>query len=91
MVNAGNQTARGFDIMLSTHPYHHVGPYVSFEYLNAHQDSNVHYGNSYLTTWGKEAIIPPCHGQFWPDLRQQAFLCQCHDALYRTAIRNTGG
>ncbi|WP_408884377.1 TonB-dependent receptor [Komagataeibacter swingsii] len=58
-VNAGNQTARGFDIMLSTRPFHHFSPYASFEYLNAHQDSNVQYGTSYLPTKGKEAIMAP--------------------------------
>ncbi|MDL2172540.1 MULTISPECIES: TonB-dependent receptor [Asaia] len=40
-INAGNQTARGVDFMISGHPYHHVSPFVSVEYLNATTDSNI--------------------------------------------------
>ncbi|WP_395494640.1 TonB-dependent receptor [Acetobacter sp. KSO5] len=58
-INAGNQTARGFDVMLGMHPIHNFSPYVSFEYLNAHMDSNVPYGASYLPTKGKQAIMSP--------------------------------
>ncbi|WP_169925626.1 TonB-dependent receptor [Gluconobacter japonicus] len=41
VVNAGNQTARGFDAMLSTQPIYGFSPYVSFEYLNARMDTNI--------------------------------------------------
>ncbi|OAG73673.1 TonB-dependent receptor [Gluconobacter japonicus] len=41
VVNAGNQTARGFDAMFSTQPIYGFSPYVSFEYLNARMDSNI--------------------------------------------------
>ncbi|OAJ67594.1 TonB-dependent receptor [Gluconobacter cerinus] len=41
VVNAGNQTARGFDAMFSTQPIYGFSPYVSFEYLNARMDTNI--------------------------------------------------
>lgn len=41
VVNAGNQTARGFDAMVSTQPIYGFSPYVSFEYLNARMDTNI--------------------------------------------------
>ncbi|MBS1051063.1 TonB-dependent receptor domain-containing protein [Gluconobacter japonicus] len=41
VVNAGNQTARGFDVMISTQPIYGFSPYVSFEYLNARMDTNI--------------------------------------------------
>ncbi|WP_373317496.1 TonB-dependent receptor [Neokomagataea tanensis] len=41
VVNAGNQTARGVDMMASLQPIYGFSPYVSFEYLNARLDSNI--------------------------------------------------
>lgn len=58
-INAGNQTARGFDMQVSTRPWHHVSPFFGFEYLDAHMDSNVPYLNSYLPTKGKQAVMAP--------------------------------
>ncbi|GBQ20470.1 TonB-dependent receptor [Tanticharoenia sakaeratensis NBRC 103193] len=58
-INAGNETARGFDAMVATHPWHSISPFVGFEYLNATFDSNLPYVNSYLPTKGKQAIASP--------------------------------
>ncbi|WP_084366802.1 TonB-dependent receptor [Neokomagataea thailandica] len=41
VVNAGNQTARGVDVMASLQPIYGFSPYVSFEYLNARLDTNI--------------------------------------------------
>lgn len=41
VVNAGNQTARGVDVMASLQPVYGFSPYVSFEYLNARLDTNI--------------------------------------------------
>ncbi|WP_242401171.1 TonB-dependent receptor domain-containing protein [Acetobacter okinawensis] len=57
--NAGNQTVRGFDLMVAARPIHHFSPYASFEYLHATLDSNVPYGGSYLRTKGYEAPMAP--------------------------------
>ncbi|GBR05525.1 hypothetical protein AOE01nite_35370 [Acetobacter oeni] len=35
VINAGNQTARGFDLMVAGRPIRHFSPYASFEYLHA--------------------------------------------------------
>ncbi|WP_237701093.1 TonB-dependent receptor [Komagataeibacter rhaeticus] len=64
VVNAGNQTARGVDAMISTRPFHGFSPYASVEYLNARMDSNIRaediYGNaSYFATKGHEAPQAP--------------------------------
>ena len=58
-LNGGNQTSRGFDVMIAGRGYHHFSPYASFEYLHATQDSNVPYGDSFLPTKGKQAIMAP--------------------------------
>jgi iron complex outermembrane receptor protein len=39
--NAGNQSSRGIDVQIGTNPIYHVSPYVSFEYLNSHTESNI--------------------------------------------------
>lgn len=68
LINAGNQTARGFDLQFSTHPWHHWAPFFGFEYLDAHMDSNVPYSyenaagqtvNTYMHTKGKQAVMAP--------------------------------
>ncbi|GBQ20099.1 TonB-dependent receptor [Gluconacetobacter sacchari DSM 12717] len=64
VVNAGNQTARGFDIMLATQPIHGFSPYVSFEYLNARMDTDIAAEDSLgnLTafhTKGRQAPLSP--------------------------------
>ncbi|WP_026397134.1 TonB-dependent receptor [Acetobacter nitrogenifigens] len=58
-VNVGNQTTRGVDLMLATHPWHHISPFIGFEYLSARLDSNVPYQNTYLNTKGKQAVGAP--------------------------------
>jgi len=40
-VNAGNETIRGFDLMLAGQPIYGFSPYVSFEYLHGTLDSNI--------------------------------------------------
>lgn len=64
VVNAGNQTIRGFDIMLAAQSYHGISPYVSFEYLNARMDTNIAasdvYGNlTAFRTKGRQAPMAP--------------------------------
>lgn len=64
VVNAGNQTVRGFDVMLAAQPIHGFSPYVSFEYLNARMDTNIAAsdieGNlSAFRTKGKQAPMAP--------------------------------
>ena len=39
--NAGDQSSRGVDLQIGTNPIHDVAPYVSFEYLNSHTESNI--------------------------------------------------
>lgn len=66
-INAGNQTARGVDFMISAHPWHHFSPYVSVEYLNATMDSNIlttgtlngQTVSDLLPTKGKTAVQSP--------------------------------
>jgi len=58
-INAGNQTTRGLDLMVSGRSWHHFSPYASIEYLSGHFDSNIPYGASYLPTKGKQSILTP--------------------------------
>lgn len=58
-VNAGGQTTRGVDIQLGTRPWHHLRPYVTFEYLHATIDNNIRVGADLLPTKGKIAIRSP--------------------------------
>lgn len=67
-INAGNQTARGFDAMIAGHPFHHWSPYASVEYLDATMDSNLPATGvlangqtiaDYLPTKGKTAVQAP--------------------------------
>ncbi|WP_086552878.1 TonB-dependent receptor [Acetobacter orientalis] len=66
-INAGNQTARGFDAMIAAHPIHHFSPYASIEYLNASMDSNMPTTGTLngttvadlLQTKGKRAVMSP--------------------------------
>ncbi len=64
VVNAGNQTARGVDLMVSTQPIHGLSPYFSMEYLNATTDTNIAASdiNGSLTAFaskGKQAPLAP--------------------------------
>lgn len=59
MVNVGNQTARGFDAMISTPAFHHFSPYVSVEYLYAREDSNIPSGGDLLHTKGLRPVQAP--------------------------------
>ncbi|AFW02531.1 TonB-dependent receptor [Gluconobacter oxydans] len=64
VVNAGNQTARGVDLMVSMQPLYGFSPYVSFEYLNATTDTNIAASdvNGNLTAFrskGKQAPLAP--------------------------------
>jgi iron complex outermembrane receptor protein len=58
-INAGGQTSRGIDAELGTHPWHHVSPYISFEYLNATIDNDLAADSDYLPTKGKTAVRSP--------------------------------
>lgn len=64
-VNAGGQTTRGVDVQLSTRPiWHHLRPYVTFEYLHSTIDNNIKAATTtgttdYLPTKGKTAIRSP--------------------------------
>ncbi|WP_231850389.1 TonB-dependent receptor [Komagataeibacter medellinensis] len=65
VVNGGNQTARGFDAMISSRPFHGFSPYASVEYLNARMDSNIAAlaadgtTKSYFATAGRQAPQAP--------------------------------
>ncbi|WP_146881245.1 TonB-dependent receptor, partial [Acetobacter tropicalis] len=58
-INAGNQTARGFDLMISTPSIHHFSPYASFEYLYAREDSNIPSQGDLLPTKGLRPVQAP--------------------------------
>lgn len=58
-INAGNQTARGLDVMIAGRPFHNFSPYASVEYLHATIDNNIAYGTSYLPTKGNQAVMAP--------------------------------
>ncbi|WP_323991639.1 TonB-dependent receptor domain-containing protein [Nguyenibacter sp. L1] len=63
-LNAGNQTSRGVDVMLSGRRTYGFTPYVSFEYLHATEDTNLQTTaengrTDYLRTNGKEAVQAP--------------------------------
>ncbi|MFT8464759.1 TonB-dependent receptor [Acetobacter persici] len=58
-INAGNQTARGFDAMIATPPFHHFSPYASIEYLWASEDSNIPSRGDLLPTRGKRPVQAP--------------------------------
>ncbi len=40
-LNEGNQSSRGIDAQFGARPIYHVAPYVSFEYLDSHTESNI--------------------------------------------------
>lgn len=64
-MNAGGETIRGVDVMLSTRPLlHRFRPYVSFEYLHATMDNNLPTTTAdgtldYLRTKGKTPVMTP--------------------------------
>ncbi|GCE84341.1 TonB-dependent receptor [Komagataeibacter diospyri] len=65
-IEGGNQTMRGFDVMIASRPFHGFSPYASFEYLHATQDSNVVDSNPFDASYGKtiaakgqQAIMAP--------------------------------
>lgn len=58
-MNAGNQTSRGVDIMVSGRPIYGFSPYASVEYLDATQDSNIPLEGSYIQTKGHRAVMAP--------------------------------
>ncbi|MCQ8278922.1 TonB-dependent receptor [Acetobacteraceae bacterium KSS8] len=58
-LNAGGTTARGVDVELSTRPFFHLSPYVSFEYIDARLNNNLLAGNDYLPTTGKFVVMTP--------------------------------
>mgnify|MGYP003362424959 CR=1 FL=1 len=64
-IEGGNQTMRGFDVMIASRPIHGFSPYASFEYLHATQDSNVcaSYSGTTCTDMvhakGQQAIMAP--------------------------------
>ncbi|MBB3173921.1 hypothetical protein FHR90_001753 [Endobacter medicaginis] len=59
VIQAGSQTMRGIDAMVSTQPVAGFSPYASVEYLHATQDSDVAVGGSWLPTKGKQAVAAP--------------------------------
>lgn len=67
-INAGGQISRGVDAELGTRPWHHLSPYVSFEYLHATIDNNLPSGGDILPTAGKTAVRSP-HFQVGAGLR----------------------
>ncbi|MFT9099230.1 MAG: TonB-dependent receptor [Zymomonas mobilis subsp. pomaceae] len=58
-INAGNQVSRGIDVEIGLSPWHHLSPYLSGEYLSAHQTDNLAVGDDFLLTKGKKAIRSP--------------------------------
>ncbi|WP_215751182.1 MULTISPECIES: TonB-dependent receptor [unclassified Gluconobacter] len=58
-INAGGQTSRGVDVEIGLHPWHHLHPYISAEYLHATIDNNYKVGSDYLKTAGKTAVRSP--------------------------------
>lgn len=58
-INGGDQTSRGVDAELSTHPWHGFSPYVSLEYLDARTTSDLPIGSDMLPTNGKTAVRSP--------------------------------
>ncbi|NVN11254.1 TonB-dependent receptor [Nguyenibacter vanlangensis] len=60
-MSIGNQTMRGFDVMVSGRSIHGFSPYASFEYLHATQDSNVMdpYTNTLIHSKGTQAVMAP--------------------------------
>ncbi|CAP55377.1 TonB-dependent receptor [Gluconacetobacter diazotrophicus] len=62
-ISIGNQTMRGFDLMVSGRSIHGFSPYASIEYLNARQDSNVMDLNEAVPTLihskGTQAVMAP--------------------------------
>ncbi|MBV1832227.1 TonB-dependent receptor [Komagataeibacter sp. AV436] len=59
-IEGGNQTMRGFDVMVASRPIHGFSPYASFEYLHATQDSNVQDAlGQTVYAKGKEAVMAP--------------------------------
>ncbi|GCE88961.1 TonB-dependent receptor [Komagataeibacter diospyri] len=57
--DAGSMTTRGFDGELALHPWHHITPYGSVEYLYARQDSNITMDGVTYHTAGKMATSAP--------------------------------
>jgi iron complex outermembrane receptor protein len=63
-INAGDQVSRGVDAEIGTRPWHNFRPFVSAEYLDAKNESNIPGLNTagqyvYLPTAGKAAVRSP--------------------------------
>ncbi len=58
-LNVGGQTVRGIDAEAGLHPFHHISPYVSGEYLYATTNNNFQVAGDYLPTTGKIAVRSP--------------------------------
>ncbi|QCE34194.1 TonB-dependent receptor [Acetobacteraceae bacterium] len=58
-INAGGQTSRGVDGAIGFKPIRGFSPYLSFEYLDAVNNSDMAVGGTYLPTKGKKAIESP--------------------------------
>ncbi|MFT9361414.1 TonB-dependent receptor [Acetobacter okinawensis] len=60
-MSIGNQTMRGFDLMVAGTSIHGFSPYASIEYLHATQDSDVKdpYDNTLIHSKGTQAIMAP--------------------------------
>jgi len=62
--NAGDQTSRGIDVQFGTKPIYYIAPYLSFEYLDSHTESDIAAIDSgglqdYLPTKGKVSTQAP--------------------------------
>lgn len=64
-INGGGEHSDGVDAEIGTRPFHHVRPYVSFEYLHAVTDSNLPVSSGsitdYMHTKGKAAPQAPAY------------------------------
>jgi len=58
-IDAGGETARGVQLELGTHPWHHLSAYGSAQYMHTSIDNNVASSGDYLPTKGKEEVGSP--------------------------------
>ncbi|WP_169852652.1 TonB-dependent receptor [Neoasaia chiangmaiensis] len=58
-LNIGGETIRGAQAEFGLRPWHHISPYLSFQYLHTELGNNYATGGDYLPTKGKEMVQSP--------------------------------
>jgi len=58
-IDAGEETARGVQIEMGSHPWHHLSVYASAQYMHTSVDNNIATSGDYLPTKGNDEVGSP--------------------------------